>query len=458
MNTWLKVFALALLIITVQIQANDHEKKNHQIIQDYIQLTYGDSLPLSSIEIDQLSWVMDNPHSTPEQTATATSSDIHRDIPRALARIYNLKLLQKGNDEAYRLFIAPQNSLDCQPLSRAAFQNLSRLFQALSLSEIEVLRAAAIISAVPLSPKAKEKASETFSQPLPQDSTQFLSLTATRAASVYPLAKHIIEKHPSAARLFTIVFFPDSHLRHMMYNEGSLNMYQPLRQALAEKKLNQDDLKLWYAYWVDNIAGFRGHISPVGSVYLSENTYRAMDAVWQQLMKMADQPKFNPMVGYLKIRSQWLGLDRMIGVSSGEKLALAALAATLRLFTPAEGQELVTAFRSLHPKQQSAWEHYQWRQRQLTGTPSPTYVPALFGNALSLTDLQTTIRKLLPFYLKVVQRAEFLRKEGALASSTPVSFFKISQSGTISRLLSASGNPAFLIEPETGLVKLKPVQ
>ena len=452
MSVWLKVFAIVLLLITTNTFAESHR----QALQSYIQLIYGSSLTLSDVELEQLSWVMDNPEASPEQAAAVASNSIHREVPRALARLYNLKLLYQGGNQAYREFIAPQLSSDSQPLSYQDFSSLSNLFKNLTATELETLSAAAIISAVALSPKAKTAAAAVFHKPLPQDSIQFLSLTASKAGDIYPLARSVIDTHPSAARLFTIVFFPGSHFRHMMYNEGSLNMYLPLKKAVAEKRISKREMQLWYSYWVDNIAGFRGHISPRGSIYLTENTYRAMTALWQQLEHMTTNVSWNPMAGYLKIRSQWLGINNYQGVSENEKLSLAALGATLRLFTPEQGRTLLQAFRSLTPRQQADWVYYQNNQRQLSDRPSPTYAPALFSNALMESNLKTVVEKLVPFYLQTTKLESQLRDNGKLGSDTPLSFFSVSRPAFVIQLLNSKTLPAFDIDPDSGQIKLLP--
>lgn len=120
-------------------------------------------------------------------------------------------------------------------------------------------------------------------------------------------------------------------------------MYSTLKDHSLAGEIKQGDLDLWYSHWVVNIAGFRGHISPKGSLYLSQNTYRAMTLVKQMPDRMIHEPRFNPMVHYLQRRGQWLHLNSMTSHPQ-EFMALASLAASLRLFAAEEGKQLYVSY------------------------------------------------------------------------------------------------------------------
>ncbi|WP_062270563.1 hypothetical protein [Endozoicomonas arenosclerae] len=451
MKILVKYLVLPLLILlSLNIQANEAVN----LIREYVLITYGKALNITSSQIEQLSWAMDNPNITPEMSADRLPSGIHREIPRALSRLYSLQLLRSGTEADYDAFILPQKDLDLAALSQKHFNQLSDLIRGLDAESYDTLEAAALISAVTLSPTARGRASMALGKKLPEDSSQFLAVTAEKATSIYPLAKAIAKKYHSDGRKFTIVFLPGSHLRHMMYNEGSLNMYTTLKEGFRSGQLKREDLNLWYAYWMDNIAGFRGHVSAKGSLYLTENTFRSMNQIKIELDKLQENPDFNPIPPYLVERAQWLKLPEYKGLSSKEIQALGALAAMMRLFTPEEGSQLLKAFRKLSNEQQKRWVSHVQSQLQTTSYATPTYAPAVFANALIISDLAETVEKVLPFYLNALETAEQARKAGELPETMPLSFRILANDKQVRALLKTT-RPRIQIDPKNGLATLK---
>ncbi|WP_252179033.1 hypothetical protein [Endozoicomonas sp. 4G] len=443
---------MLLLLVLPGWQAQASEAVD--LIREYIRITYGNDLNITSSQIEQLSWVMDNPNVTPEMSADRLPSNIHCEVPRALSRLYSLQLLKSGKEKDYDAFILPQKDLDMPVLSLQHFNQLSKLIRGLDEESYETLAAAALISAVTLSPTARERASVVLGTKLPEDSTRFLSATAEKATQIYPLAEEIARKYHSNGHKFTTVFLSGSHLRHMMYNEGSLNMYNTLKEGFRTGKLKSRDLDLWYAYWVDNIAGFRGHVSAKGSLYLTEDTYRAMNQIKMELDKLQKDPGFNPIPPYLTTRAQWLELSKDKGLSTQEIEALGALAAMMRLFTPEQGRQLLSAFKKLPKEQKQGWVDHVQSQLQTTDYATPTYAPALLGNALILSNLAETVEKVLPFYLNALDSAAQARKAGKLPESTPLSFRVLANDKQVKVILK-SATLRIQIDPETGLATLK---
>ncbi|KEQ18780.1 DUF6829 domain-containing protein [Endozoicomonas numazuensis] len=451
MKTLVKTLFLLLLILP---GLNTQASEAVNLIREYARITYGKDLKITSSQIEQLSWAMDNPNFTPEMSADRLPSGIHREILRALSRLYSLQLLRSGSEEAYDAFILPQKDLDIAVLSQQHFNQLSELIRGLDDESYDTLSAAALISAVTMSPTARERASIVLGEKLPEDSTQFLSVTAEKATSIYPLAKEVASKYHSDGRKFTIVFLPDSHLRHMMYNEGSLNMYTRLKEGFRSGQLKLQDLNLWYAYWVDNIAGFRGHVSAKGSLYLTENTFRAMNQIKTELDRLLKDPDFNPVPSYLIERARWLKLSDYKSLSTPEIQALGALAAMMRLFTPEKGSQLLQAFRKLPGEQQKRWINHVQSQLQTTVYATPTYAPALFANTLLISNLTETVEKVLPFYLNALDTAAKARKAGELSENTPLSFRVLANDKQVRALLK-SAKPMIQVDSKTGLATLK---
>ncbi|WP_066013004.1 hypothetical protein [Endozoicomonas atrinae] len=438
-----------LLLVSLSIVAENRLDP----IRQYIHKHFSDQLEITQEQIEQLSWVLDNPVFTPELATQLSSAPIHQEVPRALSRLYCLQLLRNGSHEAYEAFVAPQTDPDTPRLTEPSFRQLSREIAGLDSVSYEVIQTTAILDAVTLSPEARRRASKVLGKPFPEDTVDFLSVTAPYAEKIYPLARSIITKHPSAARLFEIVYLPHSHLRHMMYNEGSLSMYTVLNTGIQNKSISKNDLNLWYDHWVVNIAGFRGHSEPAGSVYLTQNTWRSMNQLKLLLDRLFREPKMNPMQVYLQKRGQWLHLNTLTR-NPNEFLTLASLGASARLFTPAEGRELYASFKSLPENEQKQWIQHSRLQLTALDTPSPTYGPAVYANAIAVAGLPETVRKVLPVMLRVYEEAERMRIEGRLAAEVPLSFRELAREPMLNHILFSQRQFTTSINPDDGVAKL----
>ncbi|AMO57438.1 hypothetical protein GZ77_15345 [Endozoicomonas montiporae] len=451
MKTLARILFPMMLLATESILASD----NITALRDYIKATYGEELMISDAQVSQLSWVMDNPHATPEMDHHKLAG-MHKEVPRALSRIYNLQRLRSGTPQDYEQFIAPQKKEMVTPLSPDSFRQLSDAIRSMDEYHYEVLAAAAIISSVTLSPEAIKRARLVPDLKLPTDSVQFLAVTAPEASKIYPLAQLLSKRFKTGNHLFEIAFMPNSHLRHMMYNEGSLTMYEHIERGLSNGSVSRNDLTFWYYHWVINIAGFRGQIAPKGSLYLTQNTYNAMSAVKAVLDKLGKDKgnkSFNPMRAYLGKRADWLKLDHYTH-NTDEQIALASIAASLRLFSPDQGKQLYQAFHKLSSKDQKRWLDYSHYQLSNTTTPAPTYAPALFANAVVEAGLADTIISVLPLFLDVIDKEQQMRKNGQLNPEVPVSFRLLSQHQQVHRLLHQLHRGLVIIDPVTGVASI----
>ncbi len=420
-------------------------------VRQYIQSIYKDRLNITDSQIEQLAWVIENPQATPEMESKGFIETIHREIPRSLARLYSLQLLRRGSAEDYQTFIAPQSS---NILSNTSFAILSDMVQKLDKESYEILEAAAIISAVTLSPKAIEKAASIIKEPLSTDSVQFLSQTAPYADKIYPLAKEVIEKYRSSTAKFETVFMPNSHLRHMMYNEGSLSMYSHISNGIAHAQIDREKLNLWYCHWTANIAGFRGHLAPEGSLYLDQNTFMAMNRLKAILDDMLQGVSVNPMQAYLKSRAEWLGLNTLTN-NPKELIALGSLGASLRLFTTEQGSALYKGFSNLNNENQQRWHSHTEQQLKVQAYPAETYGPAVFANAIETAGLAESIRKVLPVYMDVLDEEMRMRKNNEIRPTVPVSFRELARQENVNLILKPQQPITISINPTTGLAAFK---
>ena len=359
-----------------------------------------------------------------------------------MARLYCLQLLREGSEESYQRFIAPQIKDKSQPiLSRDSFITLSALIRQFNSAAYETLKATSIISAVTLSPAAKQRAETILKTKPPSDSVQFLVKTAPYADTIYPLAKAVIKKYPDTRQLFKTAFMPDSHLRHMMYNEGSLSMYSHILEGIANQTINRNKLDFWYAHWLVNIAGFHGHIDPKGSLYLNQNTFRAMNELKGIFARVLQGESLNPMVTYLKKRADWLGLPELTP-NPQMQIALGGLGASLHLFTHEEGRALFTGVRQLKIDVRQQWLAYA--EGQLTAQPYPaeTFAPAVFANTKEKVGLTESLAIVTPLYISVLNAENKMRtsQPPQLNNTTPVSFWKLARPETIEMLIQSRRN------------------
>ena len=304
-----------------------------------------------------------------------------------------------------------------------------------------------------LSPAAVEKTKAIPNLKIPHDSVAFLSATAPYAGRIYPLAAMLSRKYNAGDHLLELAFLPDSHLRHMLYNEGTLAMYQTLTARLAKGSLSRGDLDFWYVYWAINIAGFQGHVSPKGSLYLTQPTFDAMTALKTVLDQTGTETTFNPMQAYLATRVKVLGLDQY-SIEVNHQLALASLASLLRLSTPEDSQHLFHSFKQLPEHEQQRWFAYTHYQLTDTRNPTPTYAPAVFANALKHLPLTDTLAVALPLFLDVMDKEQMLRAENKLCSQTAVSFRELAQQDLSAHHLQQAGAGQIAIHPVTGMVSV----
>ncbi len=435
-------------------------KKPPSAIRRYIQETFpcdnatgAVCLTVTETQIEQLSWVLENPVITPEFDI-AGQRGIHMEVPRALSRLYSLQLLRSGTQADYIQFVFPQRNKHQHRLPFDKFLKLAKIIQGLDNHSYAVLEATAIISSVVLSPRAKTQAAKVLNK-VPEDNNQFLAATAQYARQIYPLAQQVIGSNPERARRFQVVFLADSHLRHMMYAEGSQAMYSQIKQGLADKTLSWCDLDLWFAHWMINVAGFRGHIDPRGSLYLTLPTFQSMKMVWKTLLRITSDSSANPMLYYLEQCSRKLRLKEYLD-EPDQKLAVALLSAQTRVYTPRTGKLLVNSFLQLSDENRRRWITHAKKQLKVLDEPAATYVPALFANMIRAVGLEKAVLTIVPVILDACELAEGMRQLSLMAADVPLSFRELARKEIVKKLSTAELPIKLTIEPDTGIIRFHP--
>ena len=450
------LFILLLGVITTVQAANPAITR----IQQYIDVTFPDGQLIIDLPmLEQLTWVENSPSRTSEMDTKATSITVHREIPRALSRIFCLRLLRSGLPEDYSAFVKPQP--EATQLTQESFNHLSALIRKLNDSEYTALETSVILSSVTLSPLAKEQTSLALpNTPYPLDTVQFLAFTAPHANAIYPLVKMHTKKHPEMEQQLSTLFQPDTHFRHMLYVEGGIGMYKNIARQIQGKQLTAAGLSLWYAGWVANITGFRGHIAPHGSLYLDESTFQSMQRLKTGIDRMLLEPGYAPLADYLVWRAERLGFNDRLdnGVS---ELGLAWLSAMMRIHKAKDASPLISAWHQLSDTTRKKLQEHVSRLLTAPELPTPTYGPAIFANALALTDgdMNQTLKMTLPVYFSALEQAEEHKKSGKMKSDIPVNFNTVANTATLQQLLKSpeKKNTSVRVDTISGVVLLNSI-
>lgn len=242
------------------------------------------------------------------------------------------------------------------------------------------------------------------------DSEKFVTDVVSQCPQIYPL---YTELESEAQQALPYAFLKDSHGRHMLYTEGGNNMFAELQTRIKNKALTKQQYELWFSRWVINIAGFRGHEEPAGSIYLTQNKANCIFALKQELDKLWQDPAYDVLKGYLTIRAEWLGVNNIF---------LAHVGSLMRLHNKAEGEELQKWFNGLSADVQKSHLEAFYQLRYST-IMTPTYEPAVLDN---LKALGCTISEAITIHTQIklaASRAYFLDiKDGKLANTIPLCF------------------------------------
>lgn len=376
------------------------------------------SATLSEIEMDQLSWLQGYSRRSYDMDLYTTNQYAHIEIPRAMTRMRCLELLQDGSSRAYQEFVIAQNT-DC--LSFTNFKKLAAFIKNLSADQISLLRKAVIITATSSTPEACTQIPEVK---LLNDTLDF-SAALVRSSNI--------------ERQLYCVFPPHTNFRHMLYAESGDNMFKTLQTMIQLKYMGQQDLDLWFAYWIVNTAGFRGQVEQRGSIYISESIANAMLHLKGLLNQMLLAPEYPVLGNYLQYRVRLIGLQEM---PLEQQVVFGHLAGILNLYTPLQGRMLYSAFMQLPLKTRQDLERFYNYEVHTYKTIS--YVPILFSNAFlySDNDFSSVLSILLPLYMEAVH----------LSSGKGASFNELSQAKNITKLLAVNKTVAIEINSDREVV------
>lgn len=406
---------------------------------------------LTDAQYEQIAWT-DDTHKTNEMAGVVAAATLSVQQRRIFARLNCLHLLRQG-EKSYDAFIEAQSQPKLEP---SEFARLSALIGDLVPIEYEMLWVATTVA---MSVTATQKAEEILNKKLPFDAVNFLAIAMTQCPDIYPAVKKLFLKYSGATVEISTGFsamFDTGQLRHMMYAEGLSNMFAKLKFKIESGSWKIRLYNLWFVYWLIDIAGFRGHVSLLGSCYLNHNTFQAL----MSLKSVLDHFQITPdpiaaLKEYLNSRAAMIELSKAI--EETPRLILARIAAMLRLFSPVEGAQLQSGLSALEAKLDATAYHdliAAYNPLIESDEPTPTFGPALFGSLINKCGISGAIEYGLPVYAMILQRYRTLRANGELPRDLPLNLNSLASAEIVEKILTKEEHLEIVINFRTGEAEL----
>lgn len=364
-------------------------------IEEYVKEAFPDidteAIPLFPDYVEQLSWLLENTVYTSESSAKLASNDDWRLIEpkRAISRLYTALLLNKGDAEAYKKFVQEQPEED--KLNPDSFKRLDYIKRLSSTAREAVYASGFFVKSKIADDLAKDAGIQAS-----VDSEIFLTDTITQRPNIYPIYRKLSTE---AKNFLSIAFLRDTHLRQMLSAEGGRNMFKVLRELIKSGEITREEYEVWFARWIVNIGGFRGHVNEKGSIYLTQKVANTIFALKESLDKLWENADYDVFSDYLQKRADWLGLG-------GDNLYLAHIAALADLHTKEEGIELQNWFNTFSLKKQN--ELKEGFEQFCDCKVTPTYTP---GVITTLKDLGCNISERLDIFVQITEAASAAYRE-----------------------------------------------
>lgn len=416
-----------IIVVLLCLFASSGFTNQQNQIQSYINKNFID-LAVSVEQIEQLSWAFDHKLPTSDLQPLKKSTIDYVEIDRALTRLYCAKLLRKGDYSAYTYFVQAQVVAKASDiLTFVTFNKLAACVQRLSSNQYILLENATILSAVSMSDKSLALVENMITELPTHDKIEFMAETIRKNMGMYPLIQQGLLDDKNTHRLLSILFAPQTNFRHMLYTEGGIGMFKYLRYMIIHGYVDKESLDLWYAYWIVNISGFRGHVDAHGSLYLTENVARCVDKLSLLVYQMLDIANTNPLVTYLEYRSKQLGFSNL---PTNQRLFLTHIACLLRLYNKEDADSLYTIMLKLGDKTKAIQQYFIMGLHDQNQTIH-THIPAFFANSLYMmnNDLDYMLNIMLPVYNQVIQQI-------AMHSYHRLAFDKIATCDSIGTIIS----------------------
>ncbi len=392
----------------------------------------------------EIQWLADSEvRATQEGIASASQSYSEQifgkkfiEFDRTLMTLSVLRWVVEGGDAAYAEFICDQP--EATRLSRSSFQELHNQAVALldsrwrGLSREEMGQA--MVASLVLGDSGKSKKARTLfgahgAKAPDHDDFYGEMMGLLREQPELAALVPSYQRLPEGAKLMLSKGANLAHYGHITHLEGSAAMFNELarrRLAQCDPVVQAFDL---FVHAID-VAGALGHVNNRSSLVYTENCHRTLQAVRRATFLLADPSKnaLDAYNDYLATRAEWLGLDP----SLKKDRLLTRMGASLRLYTPEEGQILAAAMEGLSALEQETL------LRELDPEPSsalrtPTYIPAVLVNAAGNVAfgesrderLAYVVRTVLPFIANVLNIHRMRVESGEIDARNPLDFNEI---------------------------------
>ncbi len=412
-------------------------------IYNFIQKKYADTLTITQAQVEQLSWAYAHVSPTNDLDLFCDVEKNFIEIARALNRIYCAKLLRTGNIESYNRFVRAQIESGAKDVLKfATFNEFGKHIQQLTKRDYELLETAIILSAVSLSNTAANLNSSVNFVEIANDKMDFLASSIRQNSYQYPLINH--NQHDY--KLLYISFLPHTNFRHMLYTEGGIDMFTCLRHMIMHGFIDKEKLDFWYAYWLINISGYRGHVNHNGSLYLHEHTAQSTRKLKELIYKMLEFANINPLFEYLEYRAQMLGFTNL---PTEDKLFITHIACLLRIYDADNGKKLSSVIHSIDNENLNNIREYFSTSLYKECRLLYTHVPAFLNNSLSLLqgDMQSMLTMILPVYNQIIKISQNLQL-------STISFEKLATNPNIKRILQTPIDQLKFTFNNDGLIEL----
>jgi hypothetical protein len=359
-----------------------------QVLQAYCADHGYTHLQLTPAEVTQLSYLVWNEINSPEQREPLTADALNMEIQRSIARAASFEcLFLKDRQNAYKLFTSAQDNKE--HLSFDAFNRLCDEAAQLNQDERAAIRATCFLTK---SQHADSLLDQVDLNP-PRDSEAYLTWLA-RLGVLYESAENhgvgeiqfapaIAGLSPAQRQLLSPCFPVDTHLRHMLYTEGSARMFQNLMA------MDNAGLRLFRWRWLTNLFGFRGH-EGAGAMYYTANVDRLVTLLFDTIdAHKHDGPK-KILQAYLMKRSELADLSQptypTFQHTANEQLFLGHLAAFADVTTPEQGRAILEGYweYKTSSKKPLALADCYHRFTNNANAQTPTYTPAILNTAIRL--------------------------------------------------------------------------
>jgi hypothetical protein len=356
----------------------DEFVKFKQAIKQYCNEQKYSEMNLSDDEITQLSWYMDSYSVTPEARGQDILDKFHFEIKRGLARRYSFELILRGDVFAYDEFTKAQNKNTILEVS--SFKQLSEEARLFDEAKKAAIRAGCFLT---ISDKAKEilKKNNII---LSNDSEEFLSQLSVELIKnrlLFPLTQNLTDEQ---LNIIQKMFWPNMHLRHMLYTEGGDSMTKTFVDGILNGTFNEQDFLAWKWRWLTNLFGFQG--GP-GAKYYNAETHLLVSIIIKELDNTLGQPSHSYLDSYLLKRAEMAGFNKEeLCLTTVEQKFLGHLAAyyhQISILTATEGNALYEgyiAFKKEFKDAEVLAKLYDDHRKDML-TITPTYVPAVINNA-----------------------------------------------------------------------------